>query len=53
VIIEIRELVIKATVVPTAAPTQLPAAALEQLKKRLIDECVDSVLERLNTADQR
>lgn len=52
-IIEIRELIIKATVIPAPAPPQLPAAALEQLKKKLIEECVVSVLERLSTADQR
>ena len=50
--IEIRELVIKATVVPSAAaPVQM--AELEQIRKTLLDECIKSVLELIEQADQR
>jgi precorrin-6B methylase 1 len=50
--IEIRELVIKATVVPDTQ--QAPGPALtEQLKKALLEDCVAAVLERLAADNER
>ncbi|MES2345968.1 MAG: DUF5908 family protein [Pseudomonadota bacterium] len=50
--IEIRELVIKASVTP-AAPAPLAAAAIAQLRQEVIAACMERVLEHLSRADQR
>lgn len=51
--IELRELVIKASVKPAQEQVALPAAALAQLRQQLIRECVERVLEQLADADRR
>lgn len=53
--IEIRELVIKATVTGSAAPVQqgVSRKEIEKLKKELIDECVDLVLEKIDEKNAR
>ena len=53
--IEIRELVIKASVKPDQAPhpEPVPAATLAQLRQQLLKECVDRVLEQLADAERR
>lgn len=51
--IEIRELVIKATVAPAATAAALPAAALAQLRQELLAACVERVLDHLSRGGQR
>lgn len=53
--IEIRELVIRATVLPTAdgQHTGLAPQQLDQLKKQIIAECRERVLEQLSITERR
>jgi hypothetical protein len=51
--IEIRELVIKATVTPTEDTGKLTTPALAQLRKELVAECLDRVLEQLALTGSR
>jgi hypothetical protein len=51
--IEIRELVIKASVTPAQGDARLPAAVLAQLRQELVRECTERVLEQLALSDRR
>lgn len=51
--IEIRELVIKASVAPARPDAQPVAVELAQLRQDLIRECVERVLEQLAASDRR
>ncbi len=50
--IEIRELVIKVTVREKEKQAD-PSKALKELKNRMVKECIDKVMARLETLPQR
>ena len=51
--IEIRELVIRATVVPSHARDALSPQLIEEIKKQIVQECTDRILDHLPSTLQR
>ncbi|MFZ6774429.1 DUF5908 family protein [Undibacterium sp. SXout7W] len=51
--IEIRELVIRATVTPSQVKPALSPQIIEEIKQQIIRECNDRILENLQSSLQR
>lgn len=51
--IEIRELIIRATVNDQSQSSSVPAPDLKKLKKQIISECIEEVLRIMNDKKQR
>jgi len=49
--IEIRELIIRATVVASSGTATLPGAQLQKIKQDIVRECLERVLEQLEHID--
>jgi hypothetical protein len=53
VTIEIRELVIRASVNPNAGNDVLSSQTLDELRQQIVEECLDRVLEKLSLTESR
>ncbi|HTI08000.1 MAG TPA: DUF5908 family protein [Puia sp.] len=51
--IEIRELLIKVTVEENIRPVSADPAALQDLKNRIVKECLDKILLKLTNSPER